>query len=236
MPSDSLRAKLRWEAGEIPVSTQFDDPYYARSDGLAETRHVFLRGNDLAERFAATETFSIAELGFGTGLNFLAAWMSWRQRGRPGRLRFTSFELYPMQAAEAARALGRWPELAPLTDALLAAWPGTGKGTGMGAATFPDADLEVIAGDARESVPAWSGQADAWFLDGFAPARNPEMWEPGLLQGVHDHTVPGGTAATYSAAGHVRRSLAGAGFEVRRVPGHGTKREMLIAKRPGGCT
>lgn len=228
MPSDSLRAKLRWEAGEIPVSTEFEDPYYARSDGLAESRHVFLQGNGLPDLFATSENFSIAELGFGTGLNFLAAWALWRALGRTGRLCFTSFELYPMHADEAARALGQWPELAPFANALLAAWPLSGT------AEFADANLEVIAGDARDTVPDWTGQADAWFLDGFAPARNPQMWEAGLLQSVYDHTVPGGTAATYSAAGHVRRSLAGAGFDVKRVPGHGTKREMLVAERPGG--
>ena len=125
-----------------------------------------------------------------------------------------------------ARALGRWPELAPLAAALLPA-------------VRPDAEialaglrLTVVTGDARETLPRWGGTADAWFLDGFAPARNPEMWEPALLAAVHDRTVPGGTAATYSAAGAVRRALAAAGFETARAPGFGAKRHMTLARRP----
>lgn len=221
MPAEDAAAKIRWEDGDLPVSTQFDDPYFSRHDGLAETRHVFLDGNDLKRRFGNAQSFSIAELGFGTGLNALAAIALWGQTAPQGaRLRYTAFELYPMTGEEMARALTVWPELSALAEILLAAWPAP-------EIALPGADLSVIIGDARQTVPGWDGTADAWFLDGFAPSRNPQMWEPALLQAVHDHTAPSGTFATYSAAGAVRRTLTGAGYQVSRVPGFGRKREML---------
>lgn len=218
MPVAETEAKLRWEDG-VPVSAVFNDPYYARSDGLAEARHVFLGGNDLATRFSAADGFHIAELGFGTGLNCLAAWAMWRAHGSHGDLRFTSFERFPLTATERDRALARWPELAPLADM-------------MRAGETPGLDLQLIEGDVRETLPRWDGPADAWFLDGFAPARNPEMWGADLMQAVFARTAPGGTFATYSAAGHVRRALEAAGFRVTRQPGFGAKREMLAGVRP----
>jgi len=225
MPAEYTDAKIRWEGDTLPVSSRFDDPYYSRQDGLAESEHVFLAGNRLQERFAAGDDFAIAELGFGTGLNFLAALRLWQRTAPDGaRLSYTAFELYPMSTQDMARALSVWPELGPLTEALLAGWPGPNF-------TFPRVDLTVIRGDARERVPAWAASADAWFLDGFAPARNPEMWEPALMQAVHDRTRPGGSFATYAAAGHVRRSLTTAGFQVTRAPGFGRKREMLTGIR-----
>ena len=227
MPADALDAKIRWEDGTLPVSSRFDDLYYSRDDGLAESEHVFLAGNRLAERFATGGDFAIAELGFGTGLNFLAALRLWRRAGSGGaRLSYTAFELYPLERQEMAQALSAWPELDELAGAMLAGWPGL-------QITVSDADLTIIEGDARRTVPDWDNCADAWFLDGFAPARNPEMWEPGLMQAVHDRTRPGGSFATYAAAGHVRRSLAAAGFQVTRAPGFGRKREMLTGVR--GC-
>jgi len=218
---------LDWQPGDLPVSRRYGDAYYSATDGLAEARHVFLAGNRLAARFQRAEGYQIAELGFGTGLNMLAAWALWQERAAPGAvLRFTSFERHPMGAADMARALARWPELAPRSEALLSAWPVSG------AVTLPGLRLLIVPGDARETVPAWTGLADAWFLDGFAPARNPEMWEPALLSAVFARTRPGGTAATFSAAGAVRRGLAAAGFEVSRARGFGPKREMLTARRP----
>lgn len=221
-PSD----ELDWRDGTVPVSRRYDDPYYSVQDGLAETRHVFLDGNDLRRRFAGAERFQIAELGFGTGLGFLAAWQTWRELAAPGAvLCFTSFEISPLSAAEMTRALLPWEELAHLGALLCAHWPSDGP------IQLPGAELEVITGDARETLPNWAGRADAWFLDGFAPAKNPELWEPDLLRAVHAHTNPGGTAATYSAAGHVRRNLAAAGFQVTKSKGFSTKRHMTRASR-----
>jgi tRNA U34 5-methylaminomethyl-2-thiouridine-forming methyltransferase MnmC len=210
---------LSWRDGRTPVSEIFQDPYYALTDGAAEARHVFLAGNGLPGRFR--EGFRIAELGFGTGLNALVAWEAWAQAAAPGPLRFTSFEAYPMPLADMARALARWPDLADRAAALLAALEQNGL-----RASLPGLELEVIDGDARETLPGWQGGADAWFLDGFSPARNPELWEPALMAQVAAHTASGGTFATYSAAGAVRRALAEAGFAVERAPGFGDKRHM----------
>jgi tRNA U34 5-methylaminomethyl-2-thiouridine-forming methyltransferase MnmC len=211
-------------AGPIPVSRQFDDPYYSLDDGLAETRHVFLQGNDLPARFGTP--LHIAELGFGTGLNSLVAWAAWQDAGARGPLHFTSFEAFPMTQPDMAAALAGFPALAPLAEVLLARWR---PGAEAGLAVAADVTLTVILGDARQTLPPWEGKADAWFLDGFSPAKNPQMWQPDLLGQVAAHTVPGGTAASYTAAGHVRRALTEAGFAVARVPGFGRKRHMIRA-------
>ena len=202
----------------VPVSRAFDDPFYSLENGLEETRHVFLAGNDLPARLKPG--FHIAELGFGTGLNLVAATLAWEQAGIDSPLRFTSFEAFPLSGADARAALAAFPEAAPLTDAIARALDTDGR------IETPTLSARIIFGDARLTLPAWDGMADAWFLDGFAPARNPELWEPALLGAVADHTLPGGTCATYSAAGAVRAALSDAGFAVARVPGFGRKRHM----------
>ena len=204
--------------GAVPVSLQFDDPFYSLHGGLAETRHVFLSGNGLPARFR--DGFHVAELGFGTGLNFLTTLQAFRDAGCPGRLRFTSFEAYPLSPDALTRALS--PFAADLPVAMLSR---------VADMTGPDFDLRIVIGDAGETLPRWDGMADAWFLDGFSPAKNPGLWTPRIIAAVAHHTAPGGTAATYSAAGHVRASLAAAGFTVDRVPGYGRKRHMTIARK-----
>lgn len=216
-------AEVDWKDGTVPVSRRFDDPYFSVHDGLAEARHVFLDGNELPARFQAG--FHIAELGFGTGLNVLAAWQAWIEAGHEGPLRFTSFEAFPMAPADMACALAAFPEVEELASALLAVWRGA-----PGQFDLPGLHLVVIGGDARRTLTAWEGSADAWFLDGFSPAKNPELWEPALIRAVAAHTAPRGSFATYSAAGHVRRSLQAAGFEVRRLPGYGRKRHMSTGR------
>ena len=204
--------------GAVPVSLQFDDPFYSLHGGLAETRHVFLSGNGLPGRFR--DGFHVAELGFGTGLNFLTTVQAFRDANLAGRLRFTSFEAYPLHPDALVRALQ--PFAADLPVELL---------TRVGDVTGPDFDLRIVAGNAGDTLPRWDGAADAWYLDGFSPARNPGLWTPRIIADVAAHTAAGGTAATYSAAGHVRASLADAGFTVARVPGFGRKRHMTIAKK-----
>jgi tRNA U34 5-methylaminomethyl-2-thiouridine-forming methyltransferase MnmC len=212
-------ADVAWLGAHVPLSRRFDDPYFSLANGLAETRHVFLAGNRLPERLRPG--FHIAELGFGTGLNMLAAWAMWREARVAGVLRFTSFEAFPMRAEDAARALAAFPELAALAEPFLAGWA-----AGKRRLSLDGLEAEVIIGDARAELPRWRGRADAWFLDGFAPARNPELWGAELLAEVARHTAPGGTFATYSAAGFVRRALDEAGFAVERRPGFGGKRHM----------
>jgi tRNA U34 5-methylaminomethyl-2-thiouridine-forming methyltransferase MnmC len=213
---------LGWR-GPVPVSRRFDDPFFSLGDGLAETRHVFLHGNGLPARFR--DGFHIAELGLGTGLNLLATLHLWRGSGQSGTLRYTAFEAYPLAVPAMRRAQSAFPDLAPLAEELAPHWS-------RHRASLPDLEFTIVHGDARSTVPAWTGAADAWFLDGFSPARNPELWEPALLTAVARHTAPGGTLATYTAAGHVRRALQAAGLEVTRGPGYGRKRHMTRARKP----
>ncbi|MEP1328248.1 tRNA (5-methylaminomethyl-2-thiouridine)(34)-methyltransferase MnmD [Pseudophaeobacter sp.] len=220
------QARLSWRDDRIPVSDQFDDPYFSIQDGLAETEHVFLAGNDLLQRFATDvqlPDFHVAELGFGTGLNMLAVWRAWEQSGHQGVLQFTSFEAFPMAPDDMAKALAAFPDVAPWAARFLQKWQGSGL------CDLGSLQLNVVTGDARLSLPEWTGAANAWFLDGFSPAKNPELWQEDLLQAVADHTAPGGTAATYTAAGFVRRGLENAGFTVTRVAGFGRKRHMTKA-------
>jgi tRNA U34 5-methylaminomethyl-2-thiouridine-forming methyltransferase MnmC len=224
-PMQDQTARIGWRADRVPVSLAFDDPYFSLEDGLSETRHVFLGGNDLPARFR--DGFHIAELGFGTGLNLLAALDAWRAAGVAGRLRYTSFEAFPMAPADMRRAQSRFAELDAVAAALAPHWTG-----GAQEIVLPDLQFTLVVGDARETLPDWPHKADAWFLDGFSPARNPELWQPGLMAEVARHTVPGGTAATYTAAGAVRRGLAEAGFAVTRCPGYGRKRHMTRARLP----
>jgi tRNA U34 5-methylaminomethyl-2-thiouridine-forming methyltransferase MnmC len=208
----------------VPISTQFDDPYYSLDNGLAETRHVFLDGNDLPARFGGH--VHIAELGFGTGLNFLTTLQAWEAAGSMGSWHFTSFEAFPLKAQTAQDALKAFPELSAQVVPLMSVWDAAMVGPTQ---VTDNVTLEVITGDVRDTLPAWPGQADAWYLDGFSPAKNPEMWGPEIMQSVGDHTAPGGTIATYTAAGHVRRALEAAGLTVTRTPGFGRKRHMTHA-------
>ena len=217
---DQSHGDLEWQDG-TPIARRFDDPYYSLQDGLAETRFVFHDGNQLTERFA--DGFQIAELGFGTGLSFLATCDAWRKSAYKGTLHFTSFEAFPLSTGDTRAALAPFTELAPLTERLLEFLAGK--------ALPSDIQLTIIEGDARETVPNWQGQADAWFLDGFSPAKNPELWSADLMTAVGDHTKRGGTFATYTAAGHVRQKLSDAGFTVERISGFGRKRHMSVGKR-----
>ncbi|WP_233270412.1 tRNA (5-methylaminomethyl-2-thiouridine)(34)-methyltransferase MnmD [Chachezhania sediminis] len=216
---------LTWTPGGVPISRRFEDPYFSLSDGFEETKHVFLSGNDLPARLVPG--FRIAELGFGTGLNLLATAQMLRDNGLRGPLYYTTFEAFPLSKAEAAAALSAFRVLDGPASELLEVWDDLGT---RPVSLSNGLSLEVIVGDARQTLPQWAGQADAWFLDGFAPARNPELWEPSLLQAVARHTAPGGTAATYTAAGRVRRALDTAGFDVERVEGYGRKRHMTKAR------
>ncbi|MGB1234921.1 MAG: tRNA (5-methylaminomethyl-2-thiouridine)(34)-methyltransferase MnmD [Planktomarina sp.] len=213
----NLTPQLEWRDG-VPFNADFDDPYYSLDDGPAETRHVFMQGNGLPDRFV--DGFHIAETGFGTGLNFLVALKAWRQAGIAGHLHFTSFEAFPLEGATIRQAHAQFPEFESISSEVN--WDNHLN------VTLPDATLTVIKGDARTQIPAWDGKADAWFLDGFSPARNPELWGADLLMSVGNHTTQGGTCATYSAAGAIRQSLSDAGFDIARVAGFGRKKHMTV--------
>lgn len=227
------RAELVWTAEGAPRSTRFDDIYFAE-DGLEEARTVFLRGCGLPEAWAGRSRFTVAELGFGTGLNVLGLLQLWRAtRPRGARLQVFTVEAHPLGPAEAERALGAFPELAEIARPLLARWPG--RAHGFERIDLPElgAVIDVATAEAGEALANWVGRADAWFLDGFAPSRNPEMWRPEVLDLVAARSAPGARLATFTVAGAVRRGLAERGFVVERAPGHGRKKERLEARLPG---
>lgn len=232
--TDKIRkARIEWLEGGVPRSARFDDPYYSRQDGLAETRHVFLEGNMLAERFAGCRNFVVAELGFGTGLNFLATASLWKETApENAELAFFSFEQFPIAARDMGTALNAWPQLHPMATALTKAWEERPPDEGLFSFELGNVRLAVFLDDANTSLPKAQFAADAWFLDGFAPARNPQLWNDVLMGEVYAHTRPAGTLATYSAAGWVRRNLEAAGFSTTRQPGYGGKRQMTTAHRP----
>jgi tRNA 5-methylaminomethyl-2-thiouridine biosynthesis bifunctional protein len=233
MPNEERPSPIIWQGG-LPVSARFGDVYYSREDGLAEAQAVFLAGCGLPDAWRGRRNFTVAELGFGTGLNIVALLDLWQQTRPPGgHLHFFSIEAHPVSSEDAARALAAFPQAAETANLLLQNWPGPARGfhrielAGAGA-TF---DLAVM--DAAEALGQWRGRADAWFLDGFAPASNPQMWSEEVIGALAAHCAPGARVATFTVAGAVRRALSAAGFSVEKRPGHGRKRERLEAVYPG---
>jgi tRNA U34 5-methylaminomethyl-2-thiouridine-forming methyltransferase MnmC len=227
-----IGAVLDWHEGDMPYSRAFDDHFYCRSDGRLECANVFLSGNGLPDRWQRQATFRIAELGFGTGLNLCETWRQWRETAPEGAsLHFTSFERFPMARADIDRALAHWPELDRQRAILTEKWPDVPSGR-VEIELEPGVRLTVVCGAALESLGQETLPFDAWFLDGFAPSRNPDMWSGELMADVFRLTVPGGRFGTYAAAGFVRRNLAAAGFAVERRPGFAGKREMLCGEKP----
>ena len=232
--SGAEASPLVWTEDGRPRSRLYDDVYFSAADGLAESRAVFLDGCGLPGAWAGRDRFVVGELGFGTGLNILALLDLWRAARPPGaRLHVFSIEAHPLDAAEAARALAAWPELADLAAALTSRWPGRARG--FHRLEFPDLGviLDLAVMEAAEALEQWSGRADAWFLDGFSPALNPAMWRQEVLDLLAARSAPGARAATFTVAGAVRRGLAAAGFTVEKKPGFGRKRERLEAWLPG---
>jgi tRNA 5-methylaminomethyl-2-thiouridine biosynthesis bifunctional protein len=233
MPHDP-QSPLIWTADERPRSRLYNDIYFSAEDGLAESRAVFLGGCGLPDAWAGRARFVVGELGFGSGLNIAALLDLWR-RARPdgGRLHIFSIEAHPITAEEAGRCLAPWPELADIALALTGAWPGRARG--FHRVDLPDfhATLDVAVMEAADALAAWTGKADAWFLDGFSPAVNPRMWQPEVLAGVAQRSAPGARAATFTVAGEVRRGLEAQGFTVAKQPGHGRKRQRLEARLDG---
>lgn len=243
-------ATLDWQpqadGGELPVSRRFGDVYFSRDNGLAETRHVFLHGNDLPARLAALQPgqrFVVGETGFGTGLNLLALWQLWQQV-RPdngSQLHFVSVECFPLQRADLQRALAQWPELAPLSAQLLAQYPPLLAGVHRLVFVPERLTVDLCWGEASQVLPELAAprpsssppaRVDAWFLDGFAPACNPALWQDRVFAPMLALSGPGTTFASFSVAGVVKQGLRAHGITVTRPPGFGRKREMLRAWWP----
>ena len=220
---------LEWRDSDFPISTQFDDLYYSVVDGRAETDHVFIHGNALHEHWQQMEHCTIAELGFGTGLNFLETVRQWQETKQDNaHLHFVSFEQYPITKEEMEKALSHWPELENLMKQLLKVWVPEET---IEVEFSDNIQLSVHIGDANTLLPKLSFKANAWYLDGFSPAKNPELWNEKLMLEISNHTADGGSFATYTAAGFVKRGLIAAGFNVEKVKGFGRKREMLIGRK-----
>ncbi|MEZ5995219.1 MAG: bifunctional tRNA (5-methylaminomethyl-2-thiouridine)(34)-methyltransferase MnmD/FAD-dependent 5-carboxymethylaminomethyl-2-thiouridine(34) oxidoreductase MnmC [Hyphomonadaceae bacterium] len=222
---------LEWSPdGTALRAAGFGDVYFSSDGGLAEADAVFLAGAGLPDAWKNKDRFALCELGFGTGLNVLAVWRAWKSTRPPhAQLHISTIEAFPLARADAARALAHFPEVGDLAAQLLERWP-----VRAGASQrlwFPEDgfSLTLFTGDAEAALGGMSGAFDAWFLDGFAPARNPEMWSPAVLSHIARLSAPGARLATFTVAGEVRRGLEAAGFEVRKQAGFGRKRERLEA-------
>lgn len=231
---DDRSPHLTWTEEDAPRSGRFGDVYFSREDGLAESRAVFLAGCGLPEAWTGRRHFTVAELGFGTGLNIAALLDLWRKAApADARLHIFSVEGYPLSREEAARALAAWPELRGPVDALLDGWPRLTPGIHRLDLPAFRATLDLAIGEVEPMLSGWSGSADAWFLDGFAPSTNPGMWSDGVTDLIAARSAPDARVATFTVAGLVRRGLADRGFVVDKRPGHGRKRERLEARLTG---
>lgn len=224
---------------EPPKSKQFDDVYFSAQDGLAETRHVFLDGNDLPRRWLERKSYTICETGFGTGLNFFSAWKLFDETaGMSGdaRLEFISIEKYPLSAGEILSGLAPWLDyFGGRVERFCAHYPPHIPGFHR-IQIDENIGLTLIFDDVNDALPALEADVDCWFLDGFRPASNPDMWSEVLYVQMARLSVDGASVATFTAAGHVRRGLQAAGFDIQKVAGFGRKREMVIGQyRPNHC-
>ncbi len=228
-------ARLDWSRPNTPAATEFGDIYFSIDGGLDETRDVFLKGCGLPENWLVRQRFTIAELGFGSGLNFLAAWQLWDQTATPHqRLHFVSIEKFPLDYSQLQRALSAWPELSTYSEALLRVWPGRVKG--FHRLEFGSVTLTLVHEDVNHALEQLGElAANAWFLDGFSPSGNPAMWSETVMSGVAKCCAAGARLASFTVAGAVRSALKKAGFEVRKMPGFGRKRHRLEADYKGGC-
>ena len=236
-------ANLEFNSEGTPVSRDFDDVYFSNDNGLEETRYVFLGGNRLPDRFLTHDhsSFVVGESGFGTGLNFLTLWQAFAafRASEPEatlqRLHFISFEKFPLRADDLRLAHQHWPELADFAAQLQAQWPLPFSGCHRLLLDEGRVTLDLWFGDINELVDtlddSMNERVDAWFLDGFAPSKNPDMWTPTLFNAMARLARPEATLATFTCAGFVRRGLQEAGFSMQKTKGFGRKREMLTGQR-----
>lgn len=234
MNASSPFARLSWSADGQPSSEQFDDMYFSSESGLDEARHVFLAHNHLAERWKALPQaghFCIGETGFGTGRSFLVAWQLWDQCAPASAfLHFISTEKYPLAAADLQRAQALWPELQPWAGALQEQYSDLAPGWQHFVLAQGRVTLTLLVGELLDTLPQLDARVDAWFLDGFAPAKNPQMWQPELYQQMARLSQPGTTVSTFTSVGAVRRGLMAVGFSMHKVPGYQHKRHMLAGE------
>jgi tRNA 5-methylaminomethyl-2-thiouridine biosynthesis bifunctional protein len=231
MPVVIRPAALAFDPSGTPFSEKFGDVYHSAESGPDQARHVFLHGNDLPLRWAGARVFTIVETGFGLGLNFMATCAAWRSDpARSGRLHFLSVERHPFVREDLAALHARYPEFKHLSAEICAAWPPAIAGVHRLHLDGGRITLTLVFADVVEALRDLRLGADAFFLDGFAPDRNPEMWSPAVMKALARLARPGATLATYTTARIVRDALAVAGFAVEKSIGFGRKREMLKAR------
>lgn len=229
-PSNS--ANIEWRNGQ-PYACNFQDVYFSTDNGLLETDYVFLQGNNLATRWLNPDmqTFKIAETGFGTGLNFLYASKAWLETApQQAKLHYISVEKYPLNIQDITSALNFWPQLKAISEPFILQYERLIGGIQTILLYDNRVQLSLLIGDATECLSQVDDKIDAWFLDGFAPAKNPDMWQAALFQQIARLSTPPATFATFTSAGDVRRGLIDAGFEVSKRAGFGKKREMLTGR------
>lgn len=233
MPEPLVPARLAFAEDGTPWSPDYGDVYHSADGGPGQARHVFLAGNVLPERWRARERFVILETGFGTGLNFLTTWAAWREDPRACRqLHYLAVEAHPFSAADLAILHARWPEFTTLSARLRTAWPVLTPGTHRLHLEGGRVVLTLLFGEVQRVLPRLSARVDAFYLDGFAPQKNPEMWSPGLFRRLARLATGEATLATWSVAAGVREGLEAAGFRCEKRPGFGRKRQMLSGRAP----
>lgn len=227
-------AELDWTGQGLPLSRRYGDVYFSDQGGLEESRHVFLAGNHLHRRLATAQRFTIGETGFGSGLNFLALWQLWERIAPVGaRLCFFSAEKHPLHPDDMARIHALFPEIAGYGAALREALPLPVPGYHRMYLAGGKVQLTLMYGDALDMMRQQDAQADAWFLDGFAPRLNPDLWSAELAAQLRRLSAPGCTVATFSTSTSTMEALAGAGFTLEKSPGFGRKKHMLSGFLPG---
>jgi tRNA 5-methylaminomethyl-2-thiouridine biosynthesis bifunctional protein len=238
MDEPLIPAPLVFRDDGTPYSPRHDDIYHSAAGALAQARHVFLDGNGLPARWRVKRRFIVLETGFGMGINFLATWAAWRDDPqRTSALEFVSIEKHPFSADDlraAHAAIIDDTAVAPLADALASAWPPLEAGVHRFAFVPGAVTLTLAFGAADDLLPRLADHgltADAIYLDGFAPARNPDMWTPAIFASLARIAKDDATFATYTSSGHVKRALIDNGFDYRKVAGFGGKRAMLVGKR-----
>jgi len=224
-------ARLILDDEGTPISEIYGDIYHSAAGGHAQARHVFLAGNGLPERWQGRENFTILETGFGLGINFLATWLAWRNDPkRSARLQFISLEKHPFSLDDLVVAHAAWPEFTRLAAELRKNWPHLNAGEHRLELDCGRVILTLVFGDAVETLPALEAIVDAFYLDGFSPALNPDLWSPTLCLLLARKAADGATLATWSVAGSVRRAMIDAGFVVEKRPGFAGKRQMLVGR------
>lgn len=225
-------SNIKW-INNTPYSIDFNDIYFSTDDGLDETEYVFIQQNQLEQRFKSLKKnhFTIIETGFGTGLNFLVTCQHWLALApETAQLHFISIEKFPLPLTDLLRAHALWPQFAKISSELLQQYSALEAGNNVFSMAEGRIQLALQVDDILQALPQIAQKADAWFLDGFAPAKNADMWSSMVCAHIARLSQANTTFATFTSAGDVRRGLQAVGFSIKKYPGFGKKREMLRGK------